>query len=77
MEWEQTRHKRKDNDPQPHYSTIASSNKVIKHGQTREQLRLETGALCFEMEAAGLMLDFPYIVIRGVYDYTDSHKNKE
>jgi nucleoside phosphorylase len=26
------------------------------------------------MEAAGLMQDFPYIVIRGVCDYADSHK---
>ena len=35
----------------------------------------EFGALCVEMEAAGLMNDFPCIVIRGVCDYADSHKN--
>ncbi|KAJ5195474.1 uncharacterized protein N7498_008912 [Penicillium cinerascens] len=29
------------------------------------------------MEAAGLMNDFPCVVIRGIYDYADSHKNKE
>jgi nucleoside phosphorylase len=77
VEWEETRGEREDNDPQPHYGIIASGNKVVKHGRTREQLRLETGALCFEMEAAGLMLDFPCVVIRGVCDYADSHKNKE
>ncbi|OGE46891.1 hypothetical protein PENARI_c093G03713 [Penicillium arizonense] len=76
-EWEQTRGEREDNDPQPHYGIIASGNKVIKHGRSRDQLRSDTGALCFEMEAAGLMLDFPCVVIRGVCDYTDSHKNKE
>ncbi|CAG8006550.1 unnamed protein product, partial [Penicillium salamii] len=76
-EWEKTRGEREDNYPQPHYGIIASGNKVIKHGSTREQLRLETGALCFEMEAAGLMLDFPCVVIRGVCDYADSHKNKQ
>jgi hypothetical protein len=27
------------------------------------------------MEAAGLMDDFPCLVIRGVCDYADSHKN--
>jgi hypothetical protein len=27
------------------------------------------------MEAAGLMNDFPCIVIRGICDYADSHKN--
>lgn len=76
-EWEETRSKRDSSDPHPHYGIIASGNSVIKHGWTREQLRLETQALCFEMEAAGLMLDFPCIVIRGVCDYADSHKNKQ
>ncbi|KIW51034.1 hypothetical protein PV05_09792 [Exophiala xenobiotica] len=35
----------------------------------------ELGALCVEMEAAGLMNDFPCIAIRGICDYADSHKN--
>ncbi|KAE8142341.1 purine and uridine phosphorylase [Aspergillus pseudotamarii] len=76
-EWEETRSEREDNEPQTHYGIIASGNSVIKHGRTREQLRTQTGALCFEMEAAGLMLDFPCIVIRGICDYSDSHKNKQ
>jgi nucleoside phosphorylase len=29
------------------------------------------------MEAAGLMDVFPCLVIRGICDYTDSHKNKD
>jgi nucleoside phosphorylase len=33
--------------------------------------------LCFEMEAAGLMSHFPCLVIRGICDYSDSHKNKK
>jgi nucleoside phosphorylase len=28
------------------------------------------------MEAAGLMNNFPCLVIRGICDYCDSHKNK-
>jgi nucleoside phosphorylase len=28
-----------------------------------------------ETEAAGLMNDFPCLVIRGISDYSDSHKN--
>lgn len=27
------------------------------------------------MEAAGLMNDFPCLVVRGICDYADSHKN--
>lgn len=76
-EWEVKRDEREDAHPQPHYGIIASGNSVIKHSWTRERLRLKTGALCVEMEAAGMMLDFPCIVIRGICDYSDSHKNKQ
>jgi nucleoside phosphorylase len=76
-DWEAKRDAREDNESRPHYGIIASGNVVIKHGGEREQLRKETGALCFEMEAAGLMQDFPCIVIRGICDYADSHKNKQ
>ena len=37
----------------------------------------ELNVLCFEMEAAGLMTNFPCLVIRGICDYSDSHKNDE
>ncbi|KAB8244890.1 hypothetical protein BDV35DRAFT_381881 [Aspergillus flavus] len=76
-EWEETRSEREDNKPHLHHGIVASGSSVIKHGWTREQLRMQTGALCFETEAAGLMLDFPCIVIRGICDYSDSHKNKQ
>lgn len=60
-----------------HYGTIASGNQVIKDGVTRDRLSSELGGvLCFEMEAAGLMNSFPCLVIRGICDYADSHKNK-
>jgi nucleoside phosphorylase len=42
----------------------------------RDKLASEKGVLCFEMEAAGLMNQFPCLVIRGICDYSDSHKNK-
>ncbi|KAF7510973.1 hypothetical protein GJ744_005519 [Endocarpon pusillum] len=70
------REHRKDTDPRIYYGNIASSNQVIKHGVTRDQLCEELDVLCFEMEAAGLMPDFPCLVIRGMCDYSDSHKNK-
>src|ERR1700684_591547 len=64
-------------DPVIHYGLIASGNQVIKHGVTRDKLGQELGILCFEMEAAGLMDNFPCLVIRGICDYADSHKNKQ
>ncbi|KAI9678502.1 MAG: hypothetical protein M1822_007445 [Bathelium mastoideum] len=63
---------------QVHYGIIASGNQVIKDGIERDRLRDQIGeVLCFEMEAAGLMSSFPCLVIRGICDYADAHKNKE
>jgi nucleoside phosphorylase len=63
--------------PKIHYGTIASGNQVMRDGATRNQISSEFGeVLCFEMEAAGLMNGFPCLVIRGICDYADSHKNK-
>ncbi|KAK7178576.1 Ankyrin repeat domain-containing protein 50-like protein 1 [Paraphaeosphaeria sporulosa] len=60
-----------------HYGTIASGNQVMRDARTRDRLSRELdGILCFEMEAAGLMNSFPCLVIRGICDYADSHKNK-
>ncbi|KAF5854728.1 hypothetical protein ETB97_012872, partial [Aspergillus alliaceus] len=63
--------------PQPYvyYGLIASGDQVVRHGGMRDQLRRELGVLCFEMEAAGLIDSFPCLVIRGISDYADSHKN--
>jgi nucleoside phosphorylase len=59
-----------------HHGTIASGNKVIKDAVIRDKLSAELGGvLCFEMEAAGLMNSFPCLVIRGISDYADTHKN--
>jgi nucleoside phosphorylase len=72
-----TREPRDKNGPIIHYGLIASGNQVMKDGRTRDQLAGELGILCFEMEAAGLVDTFPCLVIRGICDYADSHKNKQ
>ncbi|KAK6516883.1 hypothetical protein TWF506_006767 [Arthrobotrys conoides] len=60
-----------------HYGTIASGSSLIRDAQTRDRLSSQLdGAICFEMEATGLMNHFPCLVIRGICDYADSHKNK-
>jgi nucleoside phosphorylase len=61
--------------PRIHYGKIASGNQVVKDGETRAKMAEELGIICFEMEAAGLH-DFPCLAIRGICDYSDSHKNK-
>jgi nucleoside phosphorylase len=66
---------RLDNKPQIHYGTIGSANLVIKHPAVRDELKRDMNILCVEMEAAGLINNFPCLVIRGICDYADSHKN--
>ncbi|KAJ5974629.1 hypothetical protein N7481_011839 [Penicillium waksmanii] len=71
------RRPRTSEEPRIHYGTIGSGNQVMKDAQARDQLAGQLGILCFEMEAAGLMNHFPSLVVRGICDYADSHKNKE
>ncbi|KAH7117332.1 hypothetical protein EDB81DRAFT_243041 [Dactylonectria macrodidyma] len=65
-----------EDNPTIHYGVIASGNQLMKDALVRDMLASEEGILCFEMEAAGLMNHFPCLIIRGICDYSDSHKNK-
>lgn len=60
-----------------HYGLIAFGDQVMKDSVTRDRLAQKHGVLCFEMEAAGLMNELPTLVIRGICDYRDSHKQKQ
>lgn len=67
------------NEQQPmiHVGSIASGDKVMKSGEDRDALATEKGIIAFEMEGAGVWEEIPCIVVKGVCDYADSHKNKE
>ncbi|UNI22807.1 hypothetical protein JDV02_008661 [Purpureocillium takamizusanense] len=66
-----------EGSPVIHYGLIASANTLMKDATVRDKLAVDKDVLCFEMEAAGLMNHFPCLVVRGICDYSDSHKNKE
>jgi nucleoside phosphorylase len=74
-----TRHPRgeEDDNPEIHYGLIGSGNKVMKDAVLRDKFAREQDILCFEMEAAGVMNRMPCLVVRGICDYCDSHKNKD
>ena len=73
-----SRTSRRSTNPEIHYGTIGSANRVLKNAAEREKLKSgNLGIICVEMEAAGLMDSFPCLVIRGICDYADSHKNKK
>ena len=56
-----------------YYGLIASSNQVIKDAIFRNNLNKSLGGkvLYIKIEAAGLIIDFPCIVIQGIYNYTN------
>lgn len=60
-----------------HQGQILSGNSVIKDAKRRDELSLEfPHARCFEMEAAGVVDQTHCLVIRGIANYADSHKNQ-
>ena len=67
---------RKIPDPLIHIGSIGTSNAVMKSAWHRDQYAESEGIIGFEMEGAGVWDKFNCLVIKGVCDYADSHKNK-
>lgn len=63
--------------PSLHFGTLASGDTVMKSGEDRDDIATQEKVIAFEMESAGVWDTFPCIVIKGVCDYADSHKNKK
>lgn len=59
-----------------HFGRIASGDMVMKSGMDRDRIAEEETIIAFEMEGAGVCGSMPFIVIKGVCDYADSHKDK-
>ena len=68
---------RQTNEPELHFGTIGSANLVLRDAELRDELQRDMDLLCVEMEAAGLVDELPCLVIRGICDYADSHKNMD
>jgi nucleoside phosphorylase len=63
--------------PVVHFGLIASGNAVTKSGEDRDKIAAKDKVIAFEMEGAGVWDIFPCVIIKGVCDYADSHKNKK
>ncbi|KAF2466515.1 purine and uridine phosphorylase [Lindgomyces ingoldianus] len=59
-----------------HFGNVASSNQLQISATERNRIQKEHDSACFEMEAADVLLEYPCVVVRGICDYADSHKNK-
>jgi hypothetical protein len=65
--------------PKPiiHYGLIASGDTVMRSREDRDTIATRDNIIAFEMEGAGVWDNLPCVIIKGVRDYADSHKNKE
>jgi nucleoside phosphorylase len=63
--------------PSIHIGKMGSGDTVMKSGTHRDEIARRDGIIAFEMEGAGIYAHFPSLVIKGVCDYADSHKNKQ
>ncbi|KAH7031006.1 nucleoside phosphorylase domain-containing protein [Microdochium trichocladiopsis] len=69
---------RATSSPEIYYGLIASGDRVVKAAHKRDAAVNNVGdILCFEMEAAGIATEYSCIVLRGISDYGDSHKNND
>ncbi|OGM51091.1 hypothetical protein ABOM_000412 [Aspergillus bombycis] len=68
---------RLEDGPSVHYGLIASADLTMQDPMFRDELRKSEKVLCFEKEAAGLVDHFPCLAIRGISDYSDTHKCKK
>ncbi|KAJ5614816.1 hypothetical protein N7528_008470 [Penicillium herquei] len=59
-----------------HFGRMASGDTVMKSSIDRNQIAKEANVIAFEMESAGVHDNLPCIVVKGVCDYADSHKDK-
>ncbi|EWG41354.1 hypothetical protein FVEG_15276 [Fusarium verticillioides 7600] len=68
--------KQTDVCPAVHFGKFGSGDKVMKSGEERDRIARGEGIIAFEMEGAGAWDTLPCVIIKGVCDYSDSHKHK-
>ncbi|KAJ8132756.1 hypothetical protein O1611_g872 [Lasiodiplodia mahajangana] len=64
-------------DPKIHHGFIASSDRPVEDALIRDKISEENGILCFDVGAAAMVpaMSAGCLAIRGICDYSDSHRN--
>ncbi|EPS35589.1 hypothetical protein H072_10985 [Dactylellina haptotyla CBS 200.50] len=62
--------------PSIHFGPVASGDKIMRSATVRDEIARKEQVIAFDMEAAGAWDYLPCLLIKGVSDYADSHKNK-
>ncbi|KAH7320727.1 hypothetical protein B0I35DRAFT_450457 [Stachybotrys elegans] len=72
-----SRQVRSSTAPWIYHGVIASGDTLMKDSAKRDDIAHRHKAICFEMEAAAMMDTLHCLPIRGICDYSDSHKNDD
>ncbi|PYH77441.1 hypothetical protein BO82DRAFT_406191 [Aspergillus uvarum CBS 121591] len=64
-----------DETPYIPFGRLASGDTVMSSAKDRDKIARHEQVLGFEMEGAGIWDNLPCILVKGVSDYADSHKN--
>ncbi|KUL82839.1 hypothetical protein ZTR_09219 [Talaromyces verruculosus] len=70
------RRRDKTGKPSIHIGKVATADMIMKSGEHRDRIISKERVIGFEMEGAGVWDNVSCIIIKGVCDYADSHKNK-
>lgn len=70
------RYQDSDFQPEIFIGRVGSGNTVVKSGADRDRIAAQYDLIAFEMEGAGAWDQVPCIVVKGICDYGDNHKNK-
>ncbi|GFF29222.1 Pfs and NB-ARC domain protein [Aspergillus lentulus] len=77
---EQQVHRRRSSEksvkPALHIGTIASGDTVMESGEHRDRIAEMEEVIAFETIGAGVWDTLPCVIINGVSDYADGHKNE-
>lgn len=59
-----------------HHGVIGSASNLMRDASLRDKIAKEDGVVCFETESASLMDNKTgWLVVRGICNYSDTHKN--
>ena len=69
-------------EPEIHYGTIASGNRALKDAEYRDEIasKMEKQGVnptCIDSDSIGAVNAIPFLTLRGICDYGDSHETSE
>ncbi|KAB8079412.1 nucleoside phosphorylase domain-containing protein [Aspergillus leporis] len=62
--------------PATHFGAFASGDMIVDAAEDRDEIAEREKVVAFEMTAAGAWVTLPCIIVKGVSDHADGHRNR-